>query len=89
MTKIEAVEQLLGPYNMLMGILHDYPEHSDFIQGANWIRLGLIVIKEGIECTNFDDVKTLAEQAQALKAASDADAAAKLLAGADNGAVLD
>lgn len=69
MTRQEALEQLLSPYQALVGILAGYPEHQDFIQGANWIRTGMLVIKEGIECSNFDDVKSIHQQLVDAKAA--------------------
>lgn len=62
MTPDEALQQVLAPYTFLVKVLESYPQHADFASGLHYIRTGVLLIKEGIQCSNFHDVKPVIEQ---------------------------
>lgn len=79
MTKQEALNQVLSAYKALNDIIATYPENPDFVMGMNHVRTGILLIKEGVAITNFDDIEPfLVQQARAQEAKDK-----------DNGAVFD
>jgi len=54
MDKQEALNKILVPYQDLVTILQEFPEHHDFALGLNHVRTGMLLLKEGIQVVNFD-----------------------------------